>query len=259
MRSLSRVAIAGALAAVLAAPSAMAANSMSVKLSPNKGGTLTVAAPTSFKVSANTPDTAPDPTGNTRLQAIAANLPVSLLFNSIPFTPCSTPKFVATLTCPSGSKLGTATVTADGGPDIGVITAKADIYFGTGFSVLAHLNVDKPASIDKAVIGSLRSSGGPGLVASSLYGLQLYIPVPPDISNPLGNVFPTVKTTVADFTPPTKSVKVPGESKKVKLPLAGLGPCKGKLAFSISILYTDNLGVNVTKPDTAAGTASCKK
>lgn len=261
MRSLSRAAVLGTLAALIATPSAMAANTASAKVSPNKGGSLTLANPTKFTVKVATPDTPVDPSGNTQLQAIIADLPVDLLFNSIPFKPCNTNAFITTLSCPSSSKLGTATLTADGGPDVGVITAKTELFFGTGFAVLAHVTTDKPAVIDQAVIGSLRSSGQVPLGATSsavsaLYGLQLYIPVPKNLSEPVGGLFPTVKTTDASFAGPTKSTKVNG--KKVKVPLVGLGPCKGKLAFRIGAQYGDATGA-ITKTDTAATTAKCKK
>lgn len=257
MRFLPRVAMLGTLAALAVTPSAMAANTAKATVTPNKGGTLLLAAPTTFNVTVNTPDTPVDPSGNTRIQAIAANLPVDLLFNSIPFKVCDRTSFIQKLTCPSATKLGTATLTADGGPDIGTITATTTLYFGTGFSVLAHVTVDKPAVIDTAVIGELRSSGRDGQTASSLYGLQLFIPVPTQLSEPIPGLFPTVKSTVAKFSPPTKSTKVDG--KKVKIPLAGLGPCKGKLAFNIAVLYTNAAGLTTTKTDSAATTAKCKK
>lgn len=260
MRSLSRVAMLGTLtAALVAVPGASAANSGSAAVSPNKGGTLTVGAPTTFKVKVSTPDTAPDPSGNLRLQAITANLPTQLLFNTVPFKPCSTTSFIATKSCPSSSKLGTATVLANGGPEVGVITATTDLYFGTGFTVLARVQADKPAIIDEAVVGALRSSGFGVTNPSSLYGLQLYIPIPAKISEPISGLFPTVTATDATFKGPTKSVRLPGEKKKSKLPLVGLAPCKGALAFQVNVLYTDAVGLNTTKTDSAAATAKCKK
>lgn len=253
MRKLSRIAVLGTVAAAVAAPSAMAANSATVKLSPNKGGSLTVAAPTTFRVTVNTPDTPYDASGQTRIKAIKALLPEDLLFNSIPFATCDVQKFLATKICPSATKLGDAVVEADGGPEIQKVMATTELYFGSGFSILARVKSDAPAVIDEPVIGELRSSGVAG------YGLQMYIPVPPQIAEPIDRVYPIVKSVTATVKPPTKSVRVPGEKKKVKLPLAGLGPCSGALAFNVSIVYTDAVGLIDKKVDGASAKASCKK
>lgn len=253
MRKLSRIAVIGTLAAAAAAPNAMAANSAVAKLSPNKGGTLTVAAPTTFQVTVNTDDVAYDNTGNTRIKAIRALLPEQLLFNSIGFKYCDTVTFLATKTCPSATKLGDAQVVADGGPDIGQVLATTELYFGSGFTILARVKSDAPAVIDQPVVGELRSSGVKG------YGLQMYIPVPKDIAEPIERVYPIVKKVTATVKPQTRSVKVPGEKKKVKLPLAGLGPCSGKLNFKVEVVYTDSIGLIDKLPSGAATTASCKK
>lgn len=254
MRSLPRLAVLGALSALLAVPAgAMGANSAKVTLSPNKGGSLTVAAPTTFKMQVSTPDTPVDPSGSRRIRAIEANLPEQLLFNTTGFKMCNSTDFVATKSCPSATKLGSATVLADGGPDIGVITATTDLYFGTGFTVLARIQSQAPAVIDEAVIGSLRSSGVRG------YGLQMYIPVPAVVAQPLPGLFPTVRSLNATVKPATRSVRVPGEKKKVKLPMAGLGICSGKLNFQVNIVYGDAAGANTTKIDGASTSAKCKK
>lgn len=255
MRPLTRLAVLGTMSAIVAAPTAMAANSATASLSPNKGGTITVAKPVSFAVKAAFPDTPSDISGSTRLQAIQAKLPVPLLFNTIPFGQCDAQNFNATKSCPSSTKLGTATVLADGGPDVGEITAKTDLYFGTGFSVLARIQTDKPALLDVAIIGSLRSSGTAG------YGLEMYIPVPKEIQEPLTGIFPSVKSLDASFKPPVKSVRIPGTKGKTKLPLAGLGPCPSskKLNFLVNILYTDASGTATVKTDSAAAVAKCKK
>lgn len=252
MRPLSRIALLGTLAALVTAPGAMAANSATATVSPNKGGTVTVGAPVRFKVNLDTPDTVSDPSGNFRLLAIQAKLPVPLLFNTIPFEQCSATTFVASKTCKSSTKLGTATIIADGGPDIGLITAKTDLYFGTGFTVLARVQTDKPAILDEAIIGSLRSSQTTG------YGLEMYIPIPKILQEPLTGIFPSVKSVKADFAPPTKSIRVAG--KKVKLPLAGLGPCPSskKLNFLVNVLYTDSTNASVTKTDGAPAVGKCK-
>ncbi|MBJ7470755.1 MAG: hypothetical protein JHD16_05610 [Solirubrobacteraceae bacterium] len=255
MRNLSRIAVLGAVtaAAAAAAPSAMAANSAVATLTPNKGGSLTVAAPTTFKLTTTTPDVIYDNSGNTRIKAIKANLPEQLLFNTTGFTPCNTAAFLVSKTCSSKSKLGSAVVEADGGPDIGKVMATTDLYFGTGFTVLARVKSDSPAVIDQPVVGELRSSGVRG------YGLQMYIPVPADIAMPIERVYPVIRSVTATVKPPTRSVRVPGEKKKVKLPLAGLGECKGALNFQVSIVYTDALGVIDKSTDSAATKATCKK
>ncbi len=252
MRPLSRLVALSALSALVVAPNAMAANSSTATVTPNKGGSLTVATPVKFGIKAAFPDTPSDTTGNLRLQGIQAKLPLPLLFNSIPFAQCNAAAFVASKTCPSATKLGTATLIADGGPSVGDITAKTDLYFGSGFQVLARVQTDKPAILDEAVIGQLRSSGTTG------YGLEMYIPVPKILQEPLDDLFPTVKSMDAVVSPPVKSVKIDG--KKVKLPLAGLGPCPSskKLNFLINIVYENGAGV-VTKTDSAASVAKCKK
>jgi hypothetical protein len=253
MRPLSRLIALGALSALVAAPSAMAANSATASLSPNKGGTITQGNPVKFKVKALLPDTPSDTSGNRRLLAIQAKLPVPLLFNTIPFSQCDTASFPTSKSCPSSTKLGTATILADGGPSVGEITAKTTLYYGTGFTVLANVTVDKPAIINEGVVGSLRSSGTAG------YGLEMYIPVPQSLSMPLQDLYPTVKSVDADFAPPKKKVKVGKE--RITVPLAGLGPCPSskKLNFQVNALYTDATGVTITKNDSASTTAKCKK
>lgn len=253
MRILSRLVVLGTLTAAVAAPSALAASSAVATLSPNKGGSLTVAAPTTFKLTVNTPDSVYDNSGNTRIKAIKANLPEQLLFNTVGFTQCDVQSFLATKICPSKSKLGTAVVEADGGPDIGKVQATTDLYFGRGFTVLARIQSESPAVIDQPVVGELRSSGVAG------YGLQMYIPVPAEIAQPIDRVYPIVRSVTATVTPPTRSVKVPGEKKKVKLPLAGLGPCSGALRFQVTVQYTDAVGLIDKSNEGAATTAKCKK
>ncbi len=254
MRILSRLLVLGTLTALAAtAPSAMAANTAVATLTPNKGGTLLVAAPTTFKLTVNTPDAIYDNSGNTRIKAIKANLPEQLLFNSIPFKQCVVSDFLATKVCPSATKLGTAVVIADGGPDIGPVQATTDLYFGTGFSVLARIQSDSPAVIDQPVVGELRSSGLRG------YGLQMYIPVPPEIAQPIERVYPIVRSVTATVKPPSVSKKVSGFKGKVKIPLAGLGPCSGKLNFLVNVVYTDAGGQIEKSVDGAATTAKCKK
>lgn len=258
MRSLSRVAVLGTLAAIAVAPSAMAANSGTASLSPKKGGTDVVGAPTTIKISTKTPDTPSTSDGGTRLLALQAKLPKQLLFNTIPFTPCNTASFVSSKSCSSSTKIGDATVLADGGPDVGVITGKAEMYFGTGFTVLVRLKTDKPAILDEAIIGSLRSSGS-ATDSNAAYGLEMYIPVPQIVRQPLTTVFPTVTSVEATVKPPVKSKSVKGLKGKTKIPLAGLGPCKGALAFAINNLYTDATNSVLTKTDSATASASCSK
>ncbi len=253
MRNLSRLLVLGTAAATLAAPSAMAANSAVAKLTPNKGGTPVVAAPTTFKLTVNTPDVLYDASGNTRIKAIKANLPEQLLFNSLGFKQCPISTFLATKVCPSATKLGSAVVEADGGPDIGKVQARTDLYFGSGFTVLARVQSDSPAVIDQPVVGELRSSGATG------YGLQMYIPVPADIAQPISGVYPIVRSVTATVKPPTRSVKIPKTKGKTKIPLAGLGPCKGALNFNVSVVYTDAGGLIDKLTDGAATKAKCKK
>ncbi len=253
MRNLSRLLVLGTAAAAVAAPSAMAANSAVATLSPNKGGTPVLAAPTTFKLTVNTPDIVYDASGNTRIKAIKANLPEQLLFNSIGFTQCQVTSFIETKSCPSKSKIGDAVVEADGGPDIGKVQATTELFFGSGFTVLARVQSDSPAVIDEPVVGELRSSGVRG------YGLQMYIPVPAKVSQPIDRVYPIVRSVTATVKPPVRSVKVSG--KKVKIPLAGLGPCSGALNFDVSVVYgpPEVLPSTVLTSVGASTKAKCKK
>lgn len=257
MRSLSRVALLGALAAAVAAPTASAASTLSMGVSPNKKGTLTLGAPTTFTANFQSPDRVSTTDGSVRLKAIIAKLPDSLVFNPIPFTACNVAKFVATKTCPSSTKLGSATITADGGPEVGQIDATATLYFGTGYSVLANVKASKPAIIDEAVVGSLQSSATQ-TDSSTGYGLEMFIPVTPTIQVPLDNVYPTVKAFNATIKPMTKKVKVDGVKGKYNMPIAGLGPCS-KLNFQVAVQYTNPGGVDVTQTDSGNDTAKCKK
>ena len=256
MRTLSRATLLIGLAAIgAAAPPADAASTLSASLSPNKGGSLTVAAPTTFGLKLAAPDAVPyDNSGNTQLKAIKANMPTQLLFNTTGFTPCPLAKFLADGACPSASKLGSVKMTVDAGPDFAApINATTDLWFGGGFTVLAFAHVSEPATMDSKIVGELRSSGATG------YGLQIYIPIPPELAQPIERVYPVVRTMEATVTPPTRSVKVPGETKKVKLPLAGLGICSGALNFGMTVVYTDATRQNDTKTDPSVAKANCKK
>lgn len=256
MRSMSRFVLLGALAAAASVPTAAtAAPTASVKVSPNKGGTLTVGAPATFTAKLTGLARTPLGDGSQRIKAVVAKMPPSLLFNTIPFRECKTATFLQTKSCPSSTKLGTATIIADGGPDVGDITATSELYFGSGFAILARVRSNRPAVIDEAIIGSLRSSTTAG------FGLEMYIPLSPILQQPLPGLFPTVKSVDATIKPFTKSVRVPGSSKKVKLPIAGLGPCPSnkKLPFSIGVVYTDSAGVLDTATDAASAFAKCKR
>lgn len=255
MRILSRAAMLGALTATLAAPTAMAGPStLGVSLSPNKGGTITVGAPTSFNLTLASPDFVPyDGTGGTRLSAIRASLPESLLFNTTGFKQCAVSTFLTGTDCPSATKLGHVDMKVEAGPDFAApVDASADLWFGSGFTVLARVKADQPAPIDERVVGDLRSSGLTG------YGLQMYIPVPGVLSEPIDGVFPVVRSMKAVVTPQKRSVKVPGVSKKVTLPMAGLGPCSGALNFRMDIEYVDAAG-KLKPTDTSTAKAKCKK
>ncbi|MBO9533404.1 MAG: hypothetical protein J7513_10565 [Solirubrobacteraceae bacterium] len=257
MRFVSRVALLGALAAVAAAGPASAAPSFTMKVSPNKRGTLTLGAPTSFTASFASPERTSTTDGSIRLKAIAAKLPDQLVFNPIPFKLCNVASFVATQTCPSATKLGDATIKADGGPEVGEITATTTLYLGTGYSVLANVKASRPAVINESVIGSLQSSATE-TDSSVGFGLQMYIPVTPKIQMPIDGVFPTVKAFNATIKPPTKSVSVPGVKGKYKMPVAGLGPCK-TLNFALAVTYTNASGVDTVATDSDTDKQKCKK
>lgn len=253
MRILSRLFVLGTLLAATAAPSAMAENVSVATLSPNKGGTYTAAAPTTFSLTTSTPDSVYDPTGRTRILAVKTNLPEQLLFNSLGFPTCKVTAFLESKICPRNTKLGTAVVQAYGGPDILAVQATADLYFGSGFAILARVRTESPAVIDEAVVGDLRSSLTTG------YGLQMYIPVPPAISEPIDRVYPIVRSVTATVRPLNRKVKVPGRKRKLTVPLAGLGPCTGPMNFEQSIVYGDINGNINGVPDGAATQARCRK
>lgn len=255
MRPLSRIALAGAALSLALAPSAGAANSLSAKFSPNKGGELTVAAPTTITLKAATPDRRPTMDGNQKLKAVVAKLPTEFVYNPIPFKECTSATFLVQKTCPSSTRLGTVDMIADGGPSVGDIDVDVTLYFGTGYTILARVQADKPAVIDETIVGDLRSSGTRG------YGLAMYIPVTPLLQMPLPNLYPTVKTIDAKVKPMTKSTRVPGSRKKVKLPIVGLGPCTGskRMNFGIDVQYTNAAGADVIATDSATGKATCRK
>jgi len=255
MRPLSRIALAGAALSLALAPPAGAANSLKAKVSPNKGGQLTVAAPTTFRVQAATPDRRPTLDGGQKLKAVVAKLPTQLVYNPIPFKECTAASFLVQRTCPSSTKLGTVKILADGGPSVGDIDVAVTLWFGTGYTILARVQADKPCVIDEAIVGDLRSSGTKG------HGLAMYIPVTPLLQMPLPNLYPTIKTIDATVKPMTKRTRVPGSRKKVKLPIAGLGPCTGskQLNFAIDVQYTNAAGADVTATDSASGSAKCRK
>jgi hypothetical protein len=245
-------AIAVGAAALTGAPAAMAATSGAAAISPKTGGSITVGAPITIKLRATLPDTPSDTTGKARAMAVQVKLPLPLVFNSIPFSQCDTAQFLATKTCPSATRLATAAIVADGGPSVGLINASATMWFGAGFQVLTTITTDKPAILNETSIGTLRSSGTPG------FGLELYIPIPAALQEPLQDLYPTVRSIVAKVTPPKKRIRIGDES--VMLPLTGLGPCPSsrKLPFQINVLYTDASVSAVTKTDSALAVATCK-
>ena len=253
MRTLSRLApIAAAAATLIAVPAATGAT-LSASLSPNKGGSITVGAPTTFGLKGAGFTTAYDPAGGTRLKAIKANLPEQLLFNTTGFKLCDVDIFQSSKVCPSATKLGDTSILVDAGPEVGQVTATATLYIGSGFTILARVQADRPAIIDEPIVGELRSSGVKG------YGLQMYIPVPSKVQQPIDGVYPVVRGIDATVKPPTRSVKVPGEKKKVKLPLAGLGTCSGALKFQFQAVYTDATGAVDKSTEGAEASAKCKK
>lgn len=249
---LAAVTIVAAAAAFTAASPATAANSGSASISPKTGGSTTVGAPVTIKLKATLPDTPSDTTGKTRVMAVQVKLPLPLVFNSIPFSQCNTAQFVTSKTCPSSTRLATATILADGGPGVGIIPAAATMWFGEGFQVLTSIKTERPAILDETSIGTLRSSGTPG------FGLELYIPIPAALQEPLQDLYPTVRSIVATVTPPKKRIRIGDES--VVLPLTGLGPCPAsrKLPFQINALYTDAPGGAITKIDSVLAVANCK-
>ena len=208
MRSLSRAALVGTVAA-LALPAAASAvpATLSMTANPAKRGTLTLGAPTTFKVAFASPTRAATTDGNLKLQAIVTKLPDQLVFNPMPFGMCDVDQFVATKTCPSATKMGEAKIVADAGPEVGSVDATATLWFGTGYSVLARVQASRPAPIDEAIIGSLQTSSAKG-DPSHGFGLALSLPVGPTIQQPLPGVYPVVKSFDATVTPPTKKVKV---------------------------------------------------
>lgn len=263
MRLLSRAALLGALAATAAAGPAMAADAPLTVTSTGKKGTLLLGSPTTFTLKGTFPSITPTLDGNTRLRAIEAKLPDTLVFNPKAVKPCSTPAFVANgpSACSSASKIGSATLIAAGPPEEvqGDITAKADLYYGTGFTVLSYVDVDKPSPIKAKVVGELRSSLNQGNATSApaTYGLEMYIPVTPELNNPIGSLYPVVKSLDSTVTPPkSKKQKVKGFSGKVQIPLVGLGVCK-TLPFQVQLTYGDGAG-NTTRTDTLTGSGKCK-
>lgn len=256
MRSLSRVALLGALTAVAAAPVASAAT-LDMTVSPNKRGTLTLGAPTTFTANFASPERNATLDGSVRLKAIVAKLPDQLVFNPIPFKACDAVKFVATRSCPSATKLGEADIVADAGGDLTNLPAKATLYFGSGYSVLARIQATRPAVIDEAVVGQLESSATP-TDSSAGFGLQMYIPVSPSVQMPLDGVYPIVKSFKATIKPMTKKVKVDGVKGKYTMPVAGLGPCK-TLKFRVGAYYTNAGGVDTIAQDVADDSGKCKK
>lgn len=253
MRPLTSLALLGATAmlAVAASPAQAINGSLKVKASPNKGGSVVLANPSTFTLDGKISGRTPTGDGNQRMHSMFAKLPTQLLFNTLPFKECRTSSFVQTGKCSSSTRLATATVLADGGPDIGVITAKATIYFGTGFSALINVNVDKPAVINEFIVGDLRSSGTQG------YGLAMNIPIPASLHTPLPNLHPTVTSVEAKIKTPTKRVKV--GKKRERIPMAGIGTCKPKkMNFAIDVLYA-NATDTAIDTDTMKGSANCRR
>lgn len=259
MRSLPRTALAATLAALALTPttSASAAASLTMTATPATPGTLLVGTPITFSAKFASPDRVSTVDGNTQLKAIVAKLPDQLVFTPFGFPTCDVTQFVATKTCPSKTKLGSAKILADGGPDVNTINATANFYFGTGYSVLTRIQADHPGTIDEAIIGNLQTSATKA-DPSHGYGLELYVPVSPEIQQPLDGVYPVVKSFEATITPPKRRVKVAGFDGKPTVPLTGLGPCT-LLNFSIAVNYTDRTGTNITGTDADDDHQRCKR
>lgn len=264
MRLLSRAVLLGTLAATAAAGPAMAADAPLTVSSSGKKGTLLLGSPTTFKLNGTFPTIAPTQDGNQRLKSIEAKLPDSLVFNPKATKPCSTASFIANgpTACPASSKLGTTKLLAIGPPEDvqGDITANATLFYGTGFTVLAYAEVDKPSPIKEKIVGELRSSlnQGNGASGPANYGLEMYIPITPTLQNPTGSLYPVIKSLAeSTVTPPkSKKQKVKGYSGKVSIPLVGLGVCSS-LPFQIALTYGDNAG-NTVRTDTLTGAGKCK-
>ncbi len=93
---------------------AMAADSPLTVTSTGKKGTLLLGSPTTFTLKGTFPAITPTLDGNTRLRAIEAKLPDTLVFNPKAVKPCSTLAFMANgpTACSTASKIGTATLIA---------------------------------------------------------------------------------------------------------------------------------------------------
>lgn len=227
--------------------SAFGKESLSVSVSPARQGSLTLARPTVIKMKLTTPDTLFDASGGTQAESIVFELPEELLFNPAPFAACDIEDFIDTHECPRSTQLGTATIVAYAGPDVGRIVARSKFFFGTGFTVLTKVNVDQPAVIDDALIGSLESSGSRG------YGLQMRVPLSLQLRNPIGGIYPVIKYVKATVDPPKKLIRIRG--KQAVLPIAGLGPCK-RLNFRGSVTYSNDVFTQ-KRSDRASKTVRC--
>ena len=252
LRHLSRIAALSTAALALAAPVALGAEG-AVELTPNRGGSSTIATPTTFKVTTSQLVTPYDTTGNTRVKAIRALLPEQLLYNTTDFPTCDIEKFLSTKICPAKTRIGSADILADGGPEVGPVAVRASLFYGDGFAILARVQSDVPAYIDEPIVGRLSSAQTKG------YGLQMYIPVPPQISQPIDGIFPVVRSVTASVRPPSLKMKVRGMKRKVRVPLAGIGPCRGLMRFDVGVVYTDGLGLADLITEGAPTTARCRK
>lgn len=259
MRSLSRVALLGALAAVAAAPAASAAPSLSHVGEPEQGRHPHPRRADDVHRELRLARAHLDhrrqrpPQGDRR----EAPRPARLQPDPVREGHLQRGELRRLGQLPSASKLGSATITADGGPEIGEVPATATLFFGSGYSVLARIQASKPAVIDEFVVGKLESSAT-ATDASLGFGLQMFIPVSPKVQMPLDGVYPTVKTFKATIKPMTTKVRVPGVKGRYTMPVAGLGPCK-TLKFRVGAYYTNAAGVDTIAQDVADSSAKCKK
>ena len=157
--------------------------------------------------------------------------------------------------CPKGSKVGAGTATAVLGPGQQPLDFTVNVYSG-GKSELA-------LALKGAVEIAFKA---PIVKASSPYGQQIKVSIPPSVQSPAPSLYSyvtSVDTTIGATATKKVTKKVKGKKKKVKVKYfyASLTGCpkSGSHTAGVQLLYAQNDSGPAGQSDIKTVTQSCKK
>ena len=244
MRKFALTAVLALTALALAAPSAMAVNSL-LKFEASvvgKAGTKKKPRAVALKIRPFYDNLDADRDAPFAWTEATVHLPKELVFNSTRFAKCS-PAQAATASGRAGAckKAEIGKVNAKGFALGLVEPLKVGLYNGTQKdTVVMYLQGDNPVIIDHVIVGKLKKVSGK-------YGWELTFSIPADLQQPA----PGAWATALDFKTQVNARSV--KKGKKTYPFVGLTGCSGTLNFGFSTKNSDGTTSKVEL------TSACKK